>query len=602
MTEQTPLDDVPNLLALFLTALAAAPEAPMLWAKRDGTWQSWSRADVARSVRSLASNLERHGLAPGDRVVILSENRPEWIIADLAILSAGAIVAPAYTTYTTDDHRHLLTDSGAKMVIVSTPALLEKAAPAIAEMPDGGTVIAMQVPDATPDIGSAVIHPWADLANPQEGVEETELTVRRDRIKRTDTACIIYTSGTGGSPKGVMLSHGNIMANAGGALVLLREFGVSEDDVFLSFLPLSHSYEHTVGTYLPMTFGGQLYFAQGVETLMNDIKEVKPTLMTAVPRLYQAIHDRTLRDAGRKGKLTKKLIEETVRIGRKRYDQGGRLGPIDALYDMVLERLVRRKVRERFGGRLKALVSGGAPLNPDLGLFLHCLGLTVLQGYGQTETSPVVSVNPPWKIKMHTVGPPLPGVEIGFGADSEILVRGELVMKGYWNRPKETANVIRDGWLHTGDIGHLDEDGYLVITDRKKDIIVNSGGDNISPQRVEGLLCLSPAISQAVVFGDRRPYLVAVVVPDGDFALNWAKENGSAREIGVVSTNPDFQKALQSEIEKANASLQVIEKVRKIVVANQPFAIDTGEMTPTLKIKRHVIKERYGERLEALYA
>ncbi|HSR55567.1 MAG TPA: AMP-dependent synthetase/ligase, partial [Alphaproteobacteria bacterium] len=403
--------------------------------------------------------------------------------------------------------------------------------------------------------------------------------------RRTDTACIIYTSGTGGAPKGVMLSHGAILANCEGIHHVFRNAGLREE-TFLSFLPLSHSYEHTAGQFFPVSIGAEIYYAVGTDTIAQDMLDARPTVMTAVPRLYEVFKNRVTLGLRRAKPFQRRLFERTLDLGRKRYDATGSLTLWERLQDAILDRLVRAKVRERFGGRLKFMVSGGAPLNPEVGTFFLALGIQILQGYGQTESAPVVSCNPPERIKIDTVGPPMAGVECRIAEDGEVLVRGELVMQGYWNNEEATAEAIRDGWLHTGDIGEIDDDGYLRITDRKKDIIVNSGGDNIAPQRVEGFLVLEQEIAQAMVYGDKRPHLVAVLVP----------------EDGVGGDNDEATRAkVAKAVERVNARLAPIERVRRFIVADEPFTVDNGQMTPTMKIRRHILAQTYGERLEKLY-
>ena len=366
----------------------------------------------------------------------------------------------------------------------------------------------------------------------------------------------------------------------------LEELGL-ENEVFLSFLPLSHSYEHMAGQFFPMSIGAEIYYAQGVETLAANMLEARPTIMTAVPRLYETLHQRITMGVRKSGGAKEKLFNLAVELGSRRFRDPGSLSLKERLVDWALDNLVRSKVRARFGGRLKALVSGGAPLNPAIGLFFTALGLLILQGYGQTETSPSVSVNRPSDMKLHTVGPPLKGVEVKIADDGEILVRGDLVMQGYWRNEEATRETIRDGWVHTGDIGIIDEDGHLRITDRKKDIIVNSGGDNLSPQRIEGILTIEPEIAQAMVHGDKHPHLVALLVPDADWLAGLGGETA--------------EKVLGPVLERVNASLSSIEKVRRFILAAEPFTTDNGLLTPTLKIRRHKIKEIYGDDLEALY-
>ncbi|MGD8810733.1 MAG: AMP-dependent synthetase/ligase, partial [Gammaproteobacteria bacterium] len=442
---------------------------------------------------------------------------------------------------------------------------------------------------------------WDSVLEPHLGAAPDAAAL--DAIARTDTCCIIYTSGTSGKPKGVMLSHGAILFNCMGADDMLRRLPQFDDngEVFLSFLPLSHSYEHTAGQFLPIAVGAQIYYAEGIDKLTANIAETRPTIMTAVPRLYEVMHTRIRHGVERAGGLKKAMFDETIRLGRKAYEKPGSLTVIERIKNALLDKLVRTKVHERFGGRLKAFVSGGAPLNYDIGVFFTALGLRILQGYGQTESAPVVSVNLPTNNKLHTVGPPMKGVEVRIADDGEILVRGELVMQGYWNNPEATAETIRDGWLHTGDIGRFDEDGFIEITDRKKDIIVNSGGDNLSPARVEGILTTAPEIEQAMVYGDRRPHLVAVVVPDADFLKDWSRRNGKTGDLSEIADDKGLQKELHDAIERLNNNLSVIERVRRIIVAPEAFTIENEMMTPTMKLRRHIITDRYREKLERLY-
>ena len=420
-----------------------------------------------------------------------------------------------------------------------------------------------------------------------------------EQIDRSDTACIIYTSGTGGTPKGVMLSHGSILHNCAGAVDALRDLKL-EREIFLSFLPLSHSYEHTAGQFFPIAIGGEIYYAEGVESLSANMLEARPTIMTAVPRLYEVLHQRIILGVEKSGGLKKAMFERTLALGKKRYHDG-KLGLVDCAQDRVLDKLVRDKVRGRFGGRLKALVSGGAPLNPDIGLFFTALGLRILQGYGQTESAPVISVNRAPDARLHTVGRPLPDTEVRIADDGEICVRGELVMQGYWNNEDATNEAIKDGWLLTGDVGDFDDNGHLMITDRKKDIIVNSGGDNIAPQRVEGILIAEPEFSQAMVYGDKRPNLVAVVVPDEGWLTEWKRANKKKGDLADLAKDKELHNALAPAFGRVNKSLSNIEKVRRFIIASEPFSVDNEQLTPTMKVRRHVVKAVYGDRLEALY-
>ncbi|MEQ8587799.1 MAG: long-chain fatty acid--CoA ligase [Thalassobaculaceae bacterium] len=587
-----------NLPTMFFEKSQTFGSRPFLWAKENGTWHSRSYEETRSQVIRLARGLRKLGIEAGDRVVIVSENRPDWAVADLAVMAIGAISVPAYTTNTTDDHLYILDHSGAKAAIVSTSRLARRVIPAARSSESCASVITIEAPADT-TAGGVNLHGWDEVMALGDG-DDTDIPGLAAGIDREETACFIYTSGTGGRPKGVMLTHRSILANCDGAHHLLKEYHLGEE-IFLSLLPLSHSYEHTAGLFFPISIGAQIYYCEGPDQLAADLQEVRPTIMTAVPRLYEVLHDRIIRGVERKGGKSAQLFHDAVRLGRKRYEDPSSLSVTERVYDWLLSKLVRRKVSGRFGGRLKAFVSGGAALNPDIGKFFLGLDVTLLQGYGQTEASPVVSANPPARVKIHTVGPPLKGVQVKIAEDGEILIAGDLLMKGYWHDPDTTAATIVDGWLHTGDVGHLDEDGYLVITDRKKDIIVNSGGDNISPARIEGKLTLQPEILQAMVYGDKRPYLVALVVPEESFVEEWASANGKTANLAVLAEDEGFHKAVSAAIERVNADLAQIEKLRRFKIATEAFTTENGMMTPTLKIRRHKIREHYYERLDGLY-
>jgi long-chain acyl-CoA synthetase len=585
-----------SLPAMFFEVARERAGRPFLWAKRDGKYRSLSWAEAAEQVGRLARGLVALGLEPGDRVALISENRPEWVIADLAIMSAGGITVPAYVTNTVDDHRHILGNSGARIAIASTSALADRVIAAAEMVPSVRAVIAIE---PLADCASRVdLRSW-DEAMALGGARSDDIAERVAALSPDAVACVIYTSGTGGAPKGVLLSHRNIIGNCRGAYRLLEMLGLGEE-VFLSFLPLSHSYEHTAGMFFPISIGAEMYFAEGADTLASNLLEARPTIMTAVPRLYETMHQRIHRQIQRERGLKRKLFERAVAIGRKRLDRAP-LSAADQLLDPVLERLVRAKVRARFGGRLKAMISGGAPLNPEIGSFFLALGVMLLQGYGQTEAAPVIACNPPGRIKIDTVGPPLDGVEIRIAEDGEILVAGDNVMQGYWNDPESTARTLTHGWLHTGDIGRLDADGYLRITDRKRDFIKNSGGDMISPARVEGALTLAPEIAQAMVFGDRRPYLVAVLVPDPEFAAGYNGGRAVPGALAVLAGDAGFCKAVGEIVGRVNQGLAPPERVRRFVIAEEPFSTANGQLTPTLKIRRHAIRDAYGPAFDTLY-
>jgi len=585
-----------SLPAMFFEVARQRGPKPFLWAKHERAYRALSWSETADSVTRLARSLLSLGVEPGDRVALVSENRPEWAIADLAIMSVGAVTVPAYVTNTVEDHRHILGNSGARIAIVSTPALAERLIPAAELVPSVRSVIAIEPPGVS--AATVAVHAWDEVLAAGEDADD-RIAQLVAALAPDDTACLIYTSGTGGVPKGVMLSHRNIIGNCRGAYRLLEILGLGEE-VFLSFLPLSHSYEHTAGLIFPISIGAEIYFAEGAETLASNLVEVRPTIMTAVPRLYETMHQRIRTAIQRERGVKRGLFERAVAVGRKRL-AGQKLTLGERMLDPVLDRLVREKVRARFGGRLKAMVSGGAPLNPEIGSFFLALGVRLLQGYGQTEAAPVVCCNLPDRNRIDTVGPPLDGVEVRIAEDGEILVAGDNVMKGYWNDPEATARTLAGGWLHTGDIGRLDPDGYLRITDRKRDFIKNSGGDMIAPQRIEGALTLMPEIAQAMVSGDRRPYLVAVIVPDPDFAAAYAREHEVSGELAALARDPGFHKALGDIVARVNQELAAAERVRRFVIAEEAFSVANTQLTPTLKIRRHTIRAAYQGAFDALY-
>ncbi|MFD1610374.1 AMP-dependent synthetase/ligase [Sphingomonas tabacisoli] len=593
----------PNLVTMFFTRAAEGGDKPFLWRKSENAWRPISWTQAAQQVASVAEGLKALGLKRGDRVMLVSENRPEWCIADLAIMAAGCITVPTYTTNTERDHLHILENSGAAAVIVSNDKLARTLLPAVLRS-EADHVIAMETV-RVPQAGGVAFHSWEALASTAADVQAVAAAAD---FEREDTACIIYTSGTGGAPRGVPQHHGAILHNVNGCVrVIAEDFGW-DDEVFLSFLPLSHAYEHSGGQYLPIGLGGQIYYAEGLDKLAANIEEVRPTIMVVVPRLFEVLRQRIVKNIEKQGGLAPQLLRRAESLGAK--ELAGGLPLWDRPTDLLLEKLFRPKIRQRFGGRMKAMVSGGAPLNPEIGVFFHALGLTLLQGYGQTEAGPVISCNRPSAgIKMDTVGPPLAETEVRIAEDGEILVRGELVMHGYWQNPAETARVLKDPgsgsgagfWLHTGDIGHIDDKGRIVITDRKKDLIVNDKGDNVSPQKVEGMLTLQPEILQAMVYGDRRPYLVGLIVPDPEWTAEWCIGNDYKCDFAALSDNPMYKAALMAAVDRVNKDLSVIEKVRRIIIADAPFAIENEQLTPSMKIRRHVLKEAYGARLDALY-
>lgn len=583
----------PNLAAMMFGLARAEPQRPMLRVFRDGRWQSITWGVFGRRAASLARHLRGAGIAAGDRVAIVSENRPEYPIAETALMAIRAVPVPMYTTNTVGDHAHILADCGARAAIVSSPEhaarLREAGGPGLIVMMDATP--APLVPgergngDGNAGRGSPPSSPidrdgkepillWSSLTADPAPPDDIALEVAG--IDGETLACLIYTSGTGGVPKGVMLPHRSILSNCRGAFELLRPLNL-HDEIYLSYLPASHSYEHTVGQFFLPSLGTEIVYSRGVEHLAADLVDVRPTIMTVVPRVLEVIRGRILTQAARQSPRRSALFRQAMDIGLRRLD-GEPLTLVERVLDPLLDRFVRTKVRARFGGRLVAACSGGARLDPEVGRFFLALGLKILQGYGQTEAGPIISANPPDAIRIDTVGHVLEGVELRIADDGEILVRGDLVMRGYWNRPEDTAAAIQNGWLHTGDIGVMDNAGYLHITDRKKDLIVLSGGENVSPAKVEGMLMAEAEIAQAVIAGDGRAGLIALVVPADGFD-----------DVAVAIA-----------VNRTNNRLSVTERIRKHAIVS-PFTVENGLLTPTQKIRRLMVIRANAQVLAGLH-
>ena len=574
------LDNLNNLIELFSHQVEKQNKKSIFlhWLnpndKKTYTWE-----ETKKNILKL-SKIIKENIKEGDRCLLVSENRPEWFVSDMAIMLSGGITVPAYTTYTEEDYKYLIEDCEPSLVIVSNNEMLKKLNNTINEKEFIKKVITL-------DEVNKVIHNL-DIIDKDKYLDFNiilknnlleEDIIQNKKLKRTSPACIIYTSGTGGNPKGVILSHGGILNNLVGACEIMKPLFNSRP-VFLTWLPLSHSYEHCV-QFAQIAVEAKVFYAEKIEKLLENISEAKPTIMTAVPRFYQNLYNKININLKKQTGFKAKLIEATLRLGKKKL-LNQKMTFFEKLLNLMVEILVRKKIKNQFGGNLKAFVSGGGALDKEIGEFLNSVGLPTLQGYGLTETSPVVSCNPIHKIKVETVGPPFKGNQVKIADDGEILVKGENVMLGYWNKKEETDEVIIDGWLHTGDIGEIDpEDSYLKITDRKKDIIVSAGGDNISPAKIENMITNEPEIDQCMVYGDKKNYLVALIVPSKDFLKEKEKIN--------------------NVIEKINKKLTLLEKIKRIQLIDENFSIENGLMTPTMKVKRKKVTEKYKNQLEKLY-
>ena len=507
-----------------------------------------------------------------ERVLLVSENRPEWMASDIAIMSNKLICVPNYTTYTSRDFEHILNDSQPVGLIVSNKNLLQTILTASEKVKYNFKFILCFDYFENNSISNLVF--LNDLTDDNNDNNREKIK----EIKRTDPACIIYTSGTQGLPKGVILSHGGILSNCEGAYELLKTIK-SPDLTFLTWLPLSHSYEHAV-QFVQIILEAKVFYNKSIETLLPTVKIAQPHIMTAVPRFYNNLHAKMKINLKNQSNFKQNLFHKTIQLGTKKF-KNIKLSFSENIINLILDKLVRKKVKNNFGGRLEAFISGGGPLDSQVGEALNALGLKTLQGYGLTETSPVVSCNLLNKVKVDTVGPIFPGVEVKLAEDGEILVKGENLMLGYWNNKEATEQTIKDGWLHTGDIGEFDEDNYLKITDRKKDIIVSLGGDNIAPSKIENLLTLSPEIEQACVFGEQKNYIAALLV------LN--------------SESKSSDEDIQRYIDEVNKDLTQPEKIKKFIFIDEPFSIENNLMTPTMKVRRHEVQKKYQNQIDQLF-
>ena len=530
------------------------------WLKPGAPHYNWG--DIKERIFKLSSKIKSL-INEGDRCLILSENRPYWLISDIAVMNAGGISVPIFTTYSPNDYKYILNDCKPSLIIVSNENQFKKIKEFINL--DTQKIISFEKLESKSLIIQDILY------------EKDHEELINKNLKRNMPACIIYTSGTSGNPKGVVLSHGGILSNCEGAVELLKPLTNKKHPVFLTWLPLSHSYEHTV-QFIQIIVGAKVFYAESLEKLISNMTVAKPTIMTAVPRFYQNLFIKININFEKQKGIKKKIINNTLNLGRKILNRK-KLNFSEKIMNLICNLLVRKKIQNQFGGNLQAFVSGGGALDKNIGEFLNAVGLPTLQGYGLTEASPVVSCNLPNLVKVETVGPPFRTNEVKIAEDGEILIKGENVMLGYWNQKKETEKVIIEGWLHTGDIGELSEDNYLKITDRKKDIIVNLGGDNISPSKIENILCLSKFIKQSFVYGDKKNYLVAIIVCD--------------KEIN--------REQIKITIEDTNNNLTLIEKIKKFIVIYEEFTIENGMLTPTLKLKRKEIIKIYKQLLENLY-
>ncbi len=570
-------------------------DRPAIWRRVEGTYQSISYRELTERVEQIARGLAALGLSRGERVALLSENRMEWALTDLAVLCLGGTTVGMFASLPAGQVEYIVRDSEAVLLVLSDAKQLAKAQGVRERLPSVRAVVIFDPPtDTSLPKGVVSLNQLIERGITSAMTSE-EFKARRRAVRPEEPAAIIYTSGTTGEPKGAVLSHASFTSNA---LSVLRRIPVSDSDRFLSFLPLPHVFERLVGFYFPLAAGAEIAYAGSLFTVQNDMADAKPTVMASVPRLYESMMGRIAESGARLPSRQRGLFDWALRVGRKanlRRIERQPVGPLLSLQYALADRLVLRKIRERTGGRMRYFVSGGAPLMRETAEYFASLGLTILEGYGLTETSPVITFNPPHHIRFGTVGPAIDGVEVRIAPDGEILCRGHNVMQGYFNKPEATGEVIdADGWFHTGDVGALDADGYLSITDRKKEILVLSNGKNVAPAPIEARLNSSPYIAQAVLLGDRQSVVSALVVPDFERLRTWAKENSiNTADSAVLIAEPRVRRLIKTEIDRLSRDLADFEKVRRFALLERDFSADTGELTPTLKLKRRVIAEKY---------
>ena len=568
----TDLKNLNNLLELFYSQYknqANKNEILLTSLKNPKIEYSWH--ETFELINKFSYEIKKY-IEEGDRCLLISENRPEWFISDLSVMLSNSITVPAYTTYVEKDYEYIIDDCKPSIIIVSDQEQFNKIKNIIKKKEFIKKVFSFE---KLRDVNESEYYCIKKLIFTKESINN----FLNLNTTRKDPACIIYTSGTQGNPKGVILSHGGILNNCEGGIDILKSFIKKNKTRFLTWLPLSHSYEHTV-QFVQITVSAKIYYAESIEKLIKNMNDCKPEIMTAVPRFYQNIYQKINSNFNKSKGLKKYLINKMLYLGNKKI-RGKSLNLSEKIVDNILDKIVRRKIKAQFGGALKTFVSGGGALDKEVGFFLNAIGLPTLQGYGLTEASPVVSCNPINDIRVDTVGPPFKGNEVKIADDGEILVKGENIMLGYWNNKEETEKVLKNGWLYTGDIG-IFQDNYLKITDRKKDILITPGGDNISPLKIENEITNSKFFEQAVVYGDNKPFLVALLI------LSDEKIKSNESEIKL-------------EIENINKSLTKIEKIKKFFLIKEKFSIENGMLTPTLKLKRFKIINKYKNNFENLY-
>ncbi len=586
---------------MFFRQASVLADQPLFLVKRSGVYTPMTWRAAAEQIQALSLFLIGRQVQPSDRVLILSENRPEWGVTDLATQSVGAWTVPIYPTLTAQDVRAIARDCQPVICLASNAEQLRKLLDVAQDVSSIRAVVCVDPAEVT----HRLIMRWSQALEEGRALRQRfgqTLDQRRAQLTPDDTATLIYTSGTTGEPKGVMLSHRNFLSNVEACLQVIP---VTHTDVHLSFLPLSHVFERMAGWYLMLTAGARVAYAENMDTIPQNMAEVHPTVMLGVPRFFEKLHARIREGLRQASPVKRRLAGWAFGVGRAVAACRGAGRPVPillAVQHVLADRLVFHKLKARLGGRLRFFVSGGAPLSKDIGEFFYSAGVTIIEGYGLTETSPVIAVNRLSAPRFGSVGQPVPDVQVRVADDGEVLVRGSLVMQGYYNKPEATASVIVDGWFHTGDIGQLDREGYLTITDRKKDLIKTAGGKFVAPQKLENLFIMDPYISQAFVYGERQPYCIALIVPNAEQLRRFAKERGlTGTTLAELVQQRAVQEFYWERVQSRQQSLAPFEQVKKIAVLDQEFSQAAGELTPTLKTKRSAIAQRYAGILQSLY-
>jgi len=593
---------IPRLYRYLSETLANQTTKPLMKHKVDGKYVSISYDEFREQIENFAYGLASLGIKAFDKVGIISENRPEWVYSDMAILALGAIDVPLYPSLTAESVEFIMNNSESKGIIVSNKLQLNKFLKIKDKCKNIEFIIILNEKDFQPEVSNLFTFNQIQTIGKNFKKEYPDLLKDSiDKVNPDDICTIIYTSGTTGEPKGVVLTHNNILSNVRAALEV---FPIGKDDIFLSFLPLCHIFERMAGYYTAFASGGIICYAESIETVAQNLIEIKPTIMTTVPRLFERIHSKIIKNVESQPEKKQKIFRWAIEIG-KQYARAKKEKKVSfalAAKHKIADKLVFKKLRDRTGGRLRFFISGGAALSKELGEFFEAVGILIIEGYGLTESSPVISANRIDDYKFGTVGKPFPGVEVKIAPDGEILAKGPNIMQGYYKNPKETEATIKDGWLYTGDIGEFDYEGFLKITDRKKNLFKTSAGKYIAPTPIENLFLASKFIDQFVLIGDRRMFLTALIVPDFEALKEYADSNNiQYSKVEDLVHNDKIYKLLENELNQMQRQLANYERVRKFALLDRPFSIETGEITPSMKIRRKYIEERYRDLIEKMY-